>query len=316
MKYQIMLGILFTLLAKRKVSAGYLASRYDVSVRSVYRYIDEMTVAGIPIDVARGSQGGIYISDAFKLPKGLMTKEEYGRAIDAMLAMNEQLSDPVLASAIAKLSAQVKSEQKDLTLSGNILVDSGTWGDTQRFSEKLALVERAVEEKEALDIDYISREGERTQRRILPHLLVYKQNIWYVYAFCRKREAFRLFKLGRMRSLLRTGEHFEALPFRREDIPLNFWHDDENTVQAVFSVSPEALPFAEEWLGVENIVHRDGKCLAEVSLPDDDTLLGKILSAGAGFKVLSPVSLAERVESAARQIAATYSSRPDGKTKD
>ena len=218
MKYQIMLGILFTLLAKRKVSAGYLASRYDVSVRSVYRYIDEMTVAGIPIDVARGSQGGIYISDAFKLPKGLMTKEEYGRAIDAMLAMNEQLSDPVLASAIAKLSAQVKSEQKDLTLSGNILVDSGTWGDTQRFSEKLALVERAVEEKEALDIDYISREGERTQRRILPHLLVYKQNIWYVYAFCRKREAFRLFKLGRMRSLLRTGEYFEALPFRREDI--------------------------------------------------------------------------------------------------
>ncbi len=301
-----MLGILFTLLAKRKVSAGYLASRYEVSVRTIYRYIDEMTVAGIPIDVARGSQGGIYISDAFKLPKGLMTKEEYGRAIDAMLAMNEQLADPVLASAISKLSAQVKSEQKDLTLSGNILVDSGTWGDTQRFSEKLALVERAVEEREALDIDYISREGERTQRRILPHLLVYKQNIWYVYAFCRKREAFRLFKLGRMRSLLRTGEIFEAIPFRREDIPLNFWHDDENTVQATFRISPETLPFAEEWLGIENIVHRDFGYFAEVSLPDDDTLLGKILSAGAGFQVISPHSLARRVEEAAKKIADSY----------
>ena len=206
MKFQIMLGILFTLLAKRKVSAGYLASRYEVSVRTIYRYIDEMTVAGIPIDVARGSQGGIYISDAFKLPKGLMTKEEYGRAIDAMLAMNEQLSDPVLASAIAKLSAQVKSEQKDLTLSGNILVDSGSWGDAYDFSEKLKVLEEAVEKCDCLDMTYIARSGEESRRTIEPHLLIYKQNIWYVYAWCRTRQDFRL--LFRLRVRLRRRRTF------------------------------------------------------------------------------------------------------------
>ena len=59
MKYQIMIGMLFTLLAKRKVSAGELAAKYGVSKRSVYRYVDEMTVAGIPIDLSRGAQGGI-----------------------------------------------------------------------------------------------------------------------------------------------------------------------------------------------------------------------------------------------------------------
>ncbi len=307
MKYQIMTGILFTLLAKRKVSASEFAKKYGCSVRSIYRYIDEMTVSGIPIDVARGANGGIYISDAFKLPKGLMTKEEYEKTINALQVMDEQFADPTLASAIEKLSAQVKAEKLNLTLSGNILVDSGTWGDERRFSDKLALVERAIEDRESLEIDYISRSGERTQRKILPHLLVYKQNIWYVYAYCTVRNAFRLFKLGRMRTVLKTGEQFERMPFSRESIPLAFWHDAENAVFALFEIAPEALPFAEEWLGIDNVIKRNNKYFAEVSLPDDESLIGKILSAGAGFKVLSPASLARRVQEEAQKIVNAYS---------
>lgn len=306
MKFEIMLGILFTLLEKRKVNASEIAQKYGVSARSVYRYVDEMTVAGVPIDVLRGQNGGIFISDAFKLPKGMLTKAEYGRAIDAMLAMNEQLGDPDLESAIKKLSAQVKREKQNLTVSGNILVDSGSWGDSRRFSEKLALVERATEECEALDIDYISREGEHSQRRIYPHLLVYKQNIWYVYAYCTARKAFRLFKLGRMRAVLKTGVLFEKIPFEREDIPLTFWHDSGDAVNAVFEISPETLPFAEEWLGIENIRPRGERYFAEVNLPDDEALVGKILSVGAGFKVVSPQSLAEKVLREAERIAKNY----------
>ena len=272
-------------------------------MRSIYRYVEEMICAGIPIDIARGAQGGIYISDAYKLTKGLMTKEEYGKAIEAMLAMQEQTGDPALKSAVTKLSAHVKSEKIDLTFSGHILVDSGTWGDERRFSEKLALMEQAIESCEALEIDYADRGGERTHRVILPHLLVYKQNIWYIYAWCRMRESFRLFKLGRIRTVLKTGETFERVPFTREDVPLAFWQDFEHSVEATFEISPEAFTYAVEWLGVENLVERDGKYFAEVVLPDDESLLGKILSVGAGFKVLSPASLAERVRNEAKKIA-------------
>ena len=88
MKYQIMIGILFTLLKERRVTATELAAKYEISPRSVYRYIDEMTVAGIPINVARGQYGGIYISDAYMLPRGFLTRAEYDRAIAAMNAMN------------------------------------------------------------------------------------------------------------------------------------------------------------------------------------------------------------------------------------
>ncbi len=307
MKYQHMIDMLFVLLTKRRVSAGELAARYNISVRTVYRYIDEMTVAGIPIDVARGAGGGIYISDAYKLPKGYMTREEYESAIGAMQAMESELGDPALSSAIRKLSAKAKEERQDGAITGNILVDSGTWGSERKFSEKLALLERSIAEKEALEIDYTARGGERTRRVILPHLLVYKQNIWYVYAYCRMRGAFRLFKIGRMRSILKTGEQFAPMPFSRDDVPLSFWTDGERTVEAKFLISPEVLPFAEEWLGIENVHEKDGRFVADVTLPDDESLVEKILSAGAGFKVLSPASLAERVRDEARKIAESYS---------
>ena len=306
MKYQIMIDILFTLLAKRKVSAAHLAGRHDISVRTVYRYIDEMTCAGIPIDVARGANGGIFISDTFKLPKGLMTREEYARAVDAMLAMLDQTGDEVLRAAVEKLSAQMKAEKYDSAISGNILVDSGAWGVERRISDKITAVEKAIEECEALEIDYVGRSGERSRRTVQPYLLIYKQYIWYMYAFCLKRGDFRTFKIGRIRSILTTGEHFEKQPFSRDDIPLSFWPNGENTVEARFSISPEALPFAEEWLGIENVYEREGAFYADVTLPDDESLLGKILSVGAGFEVLSPSELRNRVKKEAEKVAASY----------
>ncbi len=308
MKYQVMIDMLFLLLKRRKVNAGELAARYGISPRTVYRYIEEMTVSGIPIDLARGAGGGIYISDAYKLPRGFMTRGEYDKAIEAMQAMESELGDAELRSAIEKLSAQRKRESRDDALSGNLLVDSGAWGSDRTFSEKLRLLSRATDEREALEIDYTARDGRRTRRVILPHLLVCKQNLWYVYAFCRLREEFRLFKVGRIRSMIGTGETFERLPFSRADVPLSFWTDGEKCVEAKFSIAPDVFPFAEEWLGIENVYEKDGGYFAEVTLPDDESLVGKILSAGAGFCVLSPASLAERVKAEAQKIAESYAS--------
>lgn len=309
MKFQIMLGILFTLLARRKVNAAYLAGKYGVSARSIYRYVDEMTVAGVPIDVERGAQGGIRISDAFTLPKGLFTKEEFEKTLESLCVMNEQLRDETLGNVIKKLSRRKETDERETEFSGNILVDGGTWGDERKFSDLLSLVSRATEEREELFIEYVGG-GEQTKRTVLPHLLVLKQNIWYVYAYCKLRESFRLFKLGRIRSVHRTGENFERIPFRREEIPLSFWKAREE-VDAKFQILPECLPFAEEWLGVSSVYKRDGEYFAEAILPDDESLVGKILSAGAGLKILSPDSLVQRVKEEIARLSAGYSNESE-----
>ena len=305
MKYQIMIKILMLLLSRRKVCAREIAERYEISVRSVYRYIEELCVAGIPIDVARGRYGGLTIADTYRLPVGYFTKDEYTAAVNALTAMSSQVSDEAVLTALEKLQRQIKSERADTSVSGGISVDGGTWGDTKKFSDKMAVCERAVNESLCLDIDYISRSGEHSRRIIDPHVLIFKQNVWYVYAFCHTKQSFRTFKIGRIKSARFTGKTFEKREISREEIPLNFGYRSEELIELVLEIDKEKLPDAEEWIGIDNIEPRGKKFVAEVSVPDDDGLVSKILGFGGGVKVVSPAALREKVIAAARNIIAT-----------
>ena len=308
MKFAILLDILFDLLIKRKVTAPYLAEKHELSVRTVYRYIDLLSMT-VPVYVKRGRDGGICISDSYKLPVGFMTKEEYDAAIEALTAMYAQLPQERFLSATRKLSAQIKTEARSLALSGNIgtiLVDGGTWGDTHCFAERLKLAEECIQSRTVLEIEYHARTGEKTQRKIEPHVLVYKQSVWYLYAFCHRQRAFRLFRLGRIFSALKTDETFVRRQVAREDIPLQFWTDEKQSVQATFAFSRDSLVSAQDWLGVENLRKNGDTWTACVTLPNDDMLVKQILALGTGVTVLSPLSLRERVKQTAQEIARAY----------
>ena len=85
MKYQTMIEIMTLLLSKRKLTAKAIAERYGISQRSVYRYIEELNVCGVPVDASRGKYGGITIADTYRLPYGYFTREEYTAAINALV---------------------------------------------------------------------------------------------------------------------------------------------------------------------------------------------------------------------------------------
>ena len=308
MKFSILIAMLFDLLAKRKVTAVYLAEKYELSVRTVYRYIDHMSLK-IPIYIRRGRNGGICIPDNFKLPVGFMTKEEYESAISALETMYAQLPEQRFLDAKEKLSAQWKTENRELALSGTlgtILIDSGTWGDTKKFSEKLRLMEECIQERTLVEVIYQDRNGARTERVIEPHMLVFKQGVWYVYAYCRVKKEFRLFRLGRMISTFVLNTQFLRREFKKEDIPLNFWTDESACVDAVLEISADAFADAQDWLGGENLTQKDGVWIAEVTLPDDESLPKKIVGLGAGVKVLSPTALQEKVKAYLSAVQKRY----------
>ena len=308
MKYGILLEMLFDLLEKRTVTAQAFADKFEISVRTVYRYVDELSFV-LPIQVMRGRNGGICISDSYKLPKGFMTKEEYESAIEALEVMYSQLPESRFLDAKRKLSSQLKSETRDLAHSGElgtILIDGGTWGDSALFSEKMRLFEECIKERIVLEIEYHSRGGEKTLRKIEPHVLVFKQNVWYAYSFCHLKREFRLFRLGRVHSAIKTDERFFKRPFEREDIPLNFWTDETQAIEARFEVADEAFADVQDWLGGENLYEANGKWQASVRLPDGEGLVLKILSMGAGVKVLYPEELKQRVKETAKAIAKQY----------
>lgn len=303
MKSQIMIEILILLLSGKKINASKIADRYEISVRSVYRYVDDLSLCGIPVYVTRGRYGGIKIADTYRLPSGFFTNGEYTATINALTAMLSQVSDKNLSTALEKLQIQQKSEKRELAVCGNIIVDGGTWGGSKKFSEKMRICELAVNEGRSLFIDYISREGEHSKRVVDPHTLIYKQGIWYVYAFCHTKQTFRTFKIGRIKSASFTGETFVKKAVSREETDLNFNYPAEKLVDVTFGIEKSSLADAEDWLGIDNIEPRGEGFIASLSLPDDEGLVNKILSYGGKVKVLEPQNLKERVIETARKIA-------------
>lgn len=299
-----MLNILNQLLLKKKITAREIAEKYNVSIRSVYRYVEELTLCGVPIEITRGRYGGIMIADTYRLPSGYFTHEEYSAVVNAIDAMSSQISDMNLVSAREKLVSRQKSDRQDLSVSGNIIIDGGSWSEAGKFSEKLHVCERAVNECKCLMIDYISRGGEHSRRVIDPHALIFKQNVWYVYAFCHTKQCFRTFKIGRIKQASFTGREFERKEFTRSDIDLENY-TAKQLAEVTLKIEKNCLADAEEWLGIDNIEPIGDGFIANVRLPDDEELVGKILSYGGAVKVLSPCSLHERVIAAAKKIAET-----------
>lgn len=308
MQNDVLINMLFDLLSERKISAAEFAERYSLSKRQVYRYVDVLSVCA-PVQVTQGRNGGISISDTYKLPKGFMTKEEYGAAIEALELAYAQVSDEKFMTAKKKLSSTQKSETRELTLSGQIgtiLVDGGGWGDTRKFSDKMRVLEECVKNSLLVEIEYNSRKGETSVRKIEPHVLVYKQGVWYIYAFCRKQRAFRLFRLGRIYSAIVTEEKFERRPIEQGQIPLNYW-TDASSVPVKLAVTEKGFADALDWLGKECLrAENENGWIAEANLPFDEVLVKKIISFGKEIKVLSPIELKEQVLSAAKEIVSAY----------
>ena len=300
-KYRVMIKILATLLAKRKVTAKELAERYEVSVRTVYRYIDDLSLAGIPVTITRGRYGGVAISDAYRMPAGFLTRDEYAAACNALRAWSAQAGDEAAMSALEKIERHSKDEKREMAVSGNIIVDGGTWGDGGTFADKMRACERAVNENLCMKIDYISREGEHSVRVIDAHVLILKRNVWYVYAFCHTKQDWRTFKIGRIKKLSFTGGTFEKREISKEDIPLDFFYSSDDMCGVTLEIERSALADAEEWLGIDAIEPRGNSLVCDVSLPKDG-LANKILSFGGAVKVLAPQSLADEVKEIARAI--------------
>lgn len=305
LKYRIMIKILSTLIAGRKVSAREIAEKFEISPRTVYRYIDELSAAGIPVEVSRGRYGGAALMETYRLPSSFFTRDEYASACNALQAWAAQASDDAALAALDKIRQRRKSDVSEHAVTGNIIVDGGVWGDRGAFSDKLRACERAVDECACLEIDYISREGEHSRRVIDPHVLILKRNVWYVYAFCHTKQDLRTFKIGRIKRAVPTGGHFEKRNFTKDDIPLNFFHSSDDMTDVTLEIDRSALADAEEWLGIDSIEPRGNALVCEMSLSEEG-LVNKILSFGGAVKVLAPQKLAQEVRDAAKIIWGEY----------
>ncbi len=307
MKFEILLEILFDLLNKKTVNAAQLAQEYGLSIRTIYRYINCLENAGVPIYTNRGRGGGICIIDTYRLSSTFMTVTEFRQTIKALSAMVENVPNKVLNSAIKKLKCAIKNEYSGFDIkSGNLIIDAGPWGDSIGYKSKLVVIQNAIEENRIISITYHDRNGTVTSRLIEPHVIVFKQGLWYVYAYCKLRNEFRFFKIGRIEGAKLTEMTFLRKEIKNDDLPLNFWHSSVIAEMVEFEVDKKILSDIEEWIGIENIKQENGKYIARASLPYDDGLVSKIMSYGKGIKIIAPKDLRDKIKTVAEELIKIY----------
>ncbi len=197
-----LIGIIYIILSKGTVTAEELARQFEVSVRTIYRDVERLSMAGIPVYARKGKNGGISLTERFVLDKMVISQEEQKRILAALVSLRETgaSEEEVI---LQKLGTFFKADVPDW-----VAIDFSDWSG--RRQELFEQIRRAILERRILEFDYYGQYGEMSRRTVEPVQLLFKEYTWYVRAFCRKRRALRLFKVLRMKRVEVLEEIFET----------------------------------------------------------------------------------------------------------
>ena len=283
MKLDRMIGILAVLLQQEKVTAPWLAEKFEVSRRTINRDIERLCMAGIPIVTSRGAGGGISVMEGYKIDRTLLTSSD----MQAILAGLRSLESVSGTGRYAQLMDRLLPGASDL-LSGDphILIDLSSWYKTA-LAPKIELHE-AIENSRLVSFSYHAPSGE-SSRLVEPYDLIFQWAGWYLWGWCRTREDFRLFKLNRMTELADAGS-FEKRPASLPDL------SQERVFPHVFQVKARIEPeyrwrLIEEYGADSFQEQEDGSLLFTFGFTDKTGIVGWIASFGGGAELLEPEEL-------------------------
>jgi predicted DNA-binding transcriptional regulator YafY len=290
--------IIYLLLNKKNTTAKNLAEHFGVSPRTIYRDIDTLCLAGIPVYTEKGKGGGIHLLPEFVLDKSILSEQEQHEILSAL----QGLSGVKAAEAnriLKKLSVIFNKNAVNW-----IEVDFSNWSlnDDNLFND----LKTAILEKRIVKFDYYSSYGEKTHRRMEPIQLWFKYRTWYVKGFCLTKHDLRTFKLTRIKNLKITDKHFSE-----RKLPKNYSDEEfveyKNNVKLKLKIAPEMAYRVYDEFGV-NMPQKqpDGSFIVSATLPEDNWVYGTILSYGEYIKVLSPKHIQKIIKEKAHKITKKY----------
>ena len=202
-------AIITQLQSKRIVTARDIATKHDVSIRTVYRDIRTLEKSGIPIITEEGK--GYSIMEGYKLPPIMFTEEEAMALITAEHLIKKNKDESLSNSyerAVTKIKSVLKYNQKSKTefLTSRLQVRDNP--KNEKTSQYLIKLQSIITNFQVIKIDYLSLSNYRTQRLIEPFALYTTKENWILIAYCREREDFRSFRLDCIQNLHPTDETF------------------------------------------------------------------------------------------------------------
>ncbi|HEL1340952.1 TPA: YafY family transcriptional regulator, partial [Streptococcus equi subsp. zooepidemicus] len=178
MKDNRLFRILYYILEKGKVTARELSDKFEVSVRTIYRDIDSISSAGIPIYATQGKGGGIEIAEDFVLSKSLLSEKEKQQIMSALQGLDNTTIQHE-NELLTKLSALFKIKNTSW-----IEVDFNNWQNNKLYEKTFNDIKSAILSKNIISFTYFSSNEKETNRSVKPVRLLFKSQGWYLYALC------------------------------------------------------------------------------------------------------------------------------------
>ncbi len=269
--------IVYILMQKRKTTAKELADRFEVSKRTIYRDIETLSTANIPIYASKGKDGGIGLLDEYVLNKTILSEEEQNQILFALQGM-KKVKGQDEKDILEKLSILFNKKINDW-----IKIDFSNWGNIEE--EQFDMIKSAILNKQLVQFTYYNSNGEESKRTVEPLQIWFKDKSWYLVSYCKLKQDYRIFKIARIKEVKMLQEHFEReLPKEEENEKHNL-----KILELELEIN-KAMTYRvyDEFESKEITKKEDGNFIIKVKYPENEWVYGYILSFGEYAKVLNP----------------------------
>ena len=290
--------MIYLLLEKGSMTAPELADYFEVSVRTIYRDIDILSSAGIPVYATRGKGGGISIQDNFVLKKSILSEQEQTQILMALQGIRI-VEDEYTRTLLSKLSSVFQKQNVNW-----LEIDFSSWTKSGAGKDNFQKLQSAIFKSKIVAFHYYSGKGEVIKRVVEPLKLVFKSTDWYLYGYCSTRNDFRFFKLTRIRNLeITNDEDVRSIP---EQIFVEEEKFEMETVKVTLLFDKSMSFRVYDKFDDEVTENQDGSLLVETVMPNNELLISHILSWGDKVEVISPQNIRNKISERAKKIYEKY----------
>lgn len=301
MKINRLLELTIILLNKGTVTAKEMAKRFDVSTRTIYRDIEELSSSGIPIYCNRGSGGGISLIEDYSINRTLLSNSEREKILFALRSL-QVTNYPGIEEVLDKLGGIFKENSNKW-----IQIDTVLWGSDPNQQNKFTEIKKAILDSRAITFDYISRNNIKNKRTIYPLRLIYKGSSWYISGYCTMRNDIRLFRISRIKYVEIMKDKFNRSDYESLIIDENIDFINTRIAPVKLRFSSEALyRLYDEYDDDMICKNEDGTYSLELYYEQDEWLIGYILSYGNYVVVEAPDDFRMEVKKKIEQMYQKY----------
>ena len=308
MKADRLVSIIMILLDKKRIGAQELADMFEVSPRTIYRDIDAICMAGIPVRSTSGVGGGFEIMANYKIEKNVFTTADLSALLMGLSGLSNIIRGDELVHALAKVKSFIPAEQsKDVERKANqVYIDLYPWMGSRNMQPYLETIQTALQESRLLSVEYVDLRGNQTLRTVEPYQLVSKSSHWYLQAYCYTRNDFRLFRLSRILNLQMEEGTFVPREYQKPQLTM----DDivaamqkTITLRIHKSIMERVLEYCPyEQFSRENDEHY----IVKFPFIENDYYYDVILSFGNQCECIGPAPIREKMRQKIRDLAALY----------